>query len=251
MKGIKENSRIHAINIINVNKWLGKMHILRNMDFSVKFQERVALIGPSGSGKSTLLRCINALETFQKGKIIIEGTELNNTPKTIHLIRRRIGMVFQKFNLFPHLTVLENCTLAPIWVKKMNKKKAEEEAFFYLEKVKISDQATKYPIQLSGGQQQRVAIARSLCMKPRMMLFDEPTSALDPEMIQEILDLIMDLTKNGMTIICVTHKMSFARQLAHRIAFMDEGQILEENASDRFFSNPQHERTQIFLRKML
>jgi len=240
-----------VVSMIGVNKWLGKNHILRDIDFFVSARERIVIIGPSGSGKSTLLRCINALEPFQKGRIVVEGIELTDNMKRIDHVRREVGMVFQGFNLFPHLTILENCILAPVRVRKMNRKEAEEQAIFYLEKVKIPDQAGKYPGQLSGGQQQRAAIARSLCMKPRIMLFDEPTSALDPEMIKEVLETMVDLAKSGMTMICVTHEMGFAREVADRVVFMDEGQILEENTPDSFFANPHHERSRMFLKQIL
>jgi len=240
-----------AVNMVGVNKWFGNNHILRDVNFFVSTQERIVILGPSGSGKSTLLRCINALEPFQQGRIVVEGIELANNMKRIDRVRREVGMVFQHFNLFPHLTILENCTLAPVWVRKTSRKEAEEQALFYLEKVKIPDQAGKYPGQLSGGQQQRAAIARSLCMNPRIMLFDEPTSALDPEMIKEVLETMVDLAQSGMTMICVTHEMGFAREVADRIVFMDEGQILEENTPATFFSAPCHERSRNFLNQVL
>lgn len=240
-----------AVNMIGVNKWFGNNHVLRDVNFFVSTQERIVILGPSGSGKSTLLRCINALEPFQQGRIVVEGIELANNMKRIDRVRREVGMVFQHFNLFPHLTILENCTLAPVWVRKTSRKEAEEQALFYLEKVKIPDQAGKYPGQLSGGQQQRAAIARSLCMNPCIMLFDEPTSALDPEMIKEVLETMVDLAQSGMTMICVTHEMGFAREVADRIVFMDEGQILEENTPATFFSAPCHERSQNFLNQVL
>jgi len=240
-----------AIEISAMNKWFGAFHVLRDIDLTIKRGERVVICGPSGSGKSTLIRCINRLEEHQKGRIIVDGTELTNDVKKIDEIRRDVGMVFQHFNLFPHLTILDNLTLAPIWVKKMPKKEAEEIAMHYLTRVKIPEQAEKYPGQLSGGQQQRVAIARSLCMSPKIMLFDEPTSALDPEMVKEVLDTMVSLAEDGMTMICVTHEMGFARQVANRVIFMDQGQIVESNAPDEFFKNPQHERTKLFLSQIL
>ncbi|MCF3936544.1 amino acid ABC transporter ATP-binding protein [Acuticoccus sp. M5D2P5] len=240
-----------AIDISGMNKWYGDFHVLKNIDLTVYKGERIVVCGPSGSGKSTLIRCINALEKHQKGKIVVDGIELTSDLKKIDEIRRDVGMVFQHFNLFPHLTILENCTLAPIWVKKMPKKEANEIAMTYLSRVKIPEQANKYPGQLSGGQQQRVAIARALCMSPNVMLFDEPTSALDPEMIKEVLDVMVDLAQTGMTMICVTHEMGFARQVANRVVFMDQGQIVESNAPEPFFTNPQHERTKLFLSQIL
>lgn len=240
-----------AIEISGMNKWFGAFHVLRDIDLTIKRGERVVVCGPSGSGKSTLIRCINRLEEHQKGRIIVDGTELTNDVKKIDEIRRDVGMVFQHFNLFPHLTILDNLTLAPIWVKKMPKKEAEEIAMHYLTRVKIPEQAEKFPGQLSGGQQQRVAIARSLCMSPKIMLFDEPTSALDPEMVKEVLDTMVSLAEDGMTMICVTHEMGFARQVANRVIFMDQGQIVEANAPDEFFKNPQHERTKLFLSQIL
>ncbi|RAH99732.1 ABC transporter ATP-binding protein [Acuticoccus sediminis] len=240
-----------AIEISGMNKWYGEFHVLKNIDLTVNKGERIVVCGPSGSGKSTLIRCINALEKHQSGKIVVDGIELTSDLKKIDEIRRDVGMVFQHFNLFPHLTILENCTLAPIWVKKMPKKQANEIAMEYLTRVKIPEQANKYPGQLSGGQQQRVAIARSLCMSPNVMLFDEPTSALDPEMIKEVLDVMVDLAQSGMTMICVTHEMGFARQVANRVVFMDQGQIVESNAPEPFFTNPQHERTKLFLSQIL
>ncbi|MFO1148801.1 MAG: amino acid ABC transporter ATP-binding protein [Alsobacter sp.] len=240
-----------AIQIVNMNKWYGEFHVLRDINLTVKRGERLVVCGPSGSGKSTMIRCINRLEEHQKGQIIVDGIELTNDLKRIDEIRREVGMVFQHFNLFPHLTILENCTLAPIWVKKMPKKDAEEVAMHYLKRVKIPEQANKYPGQLSGGQQQRVAIARSLCMSPKIMLFDEPTSALDPEMVKEVLDTMVSLAEEGMTMICVTHEMGFARQVANRVIFMDAGQIVEANAPNEFFANPQHERTKLFLSQIL
>ncbi|MFM8606967.1 MAG: amino acid ABC transporter ATP-binding protein [Hyphomicrobiales bacterium] len=241
----------NAIEIKGMNKWFGAFHVLRDIDLTIKRGERVVVCGPSGSGKSTLIRCINRLEEHQKGSIIVDGTELTADVKKIDEIRRDVGMVFQHFNLFPHLTILENLTLAPIWVKKLPKKEAEDIAIHYLKRVKIPEQALKYPGQLSGGQQQRVAIARSLCMSPKIMLFDEPTSALDPEMVKEVLDTMVSLAEDGMTMICVTHEMGFARQVANRVIFMDQGQIVEANVPDEFFKNPQHERTKLFLSQIL
>ena len=240
-----------AIQIQNMNKWFGSFHVLRDIDLTVNRGERIVVCGPSGSGKSTLIRCINALEEHQKGQIIVDGTELTSDLKNIDKIRSEVGMCFQHFNLFPHLSILENCTLAPIWVRNTPKKEAEEVAMHFLEKVKIPEQADKYPGQLSGGQQQRVAIARSLCMKPRIMLFDEPTSALDPEMIKEVLDTMIELAEEGMTMICVTHEMGFARQVANRVIFMDQAQIVEQNAPEPFFNDPQNPRTQLFLSQIL
>jgi general L-amino acid transport system ATP-binding protein len=240
-----------VIKITDMNKWYGQFHVLKEINLNVNRGERIVVCGPSGSGKSTLIRCINRLEEHQQGSINVDGIELNNDLKNIDAIRREVGMVFQHFNLFPHLTVLENCTLAPIWVKKMPKKEAEEVAMKYLERVRIPEQALKFPGQLSGGQQQRVAIARSLCMNPKIMLFDEPTSALDPEMIKEVLDVMIELAHEGMTMICVTHEMGFAKTVANRVIFMDEGQIIEENEPQEFFNNPQSERTQLFLSQIL
>ncbi|PVA10174.1 ABC transporter ATP-binding protein [Pelagivirga sediminicola] len=240
-----------AISIRKMNKWYGAFHVLRDIDLTVNRGERIVICGPSGSGKSTLIRCINALEEHQKGTIEVDGITLSSDIKNIDRIRREVGMCFQHFNLFPHLTILENCTLAPIWVRKTPKREAEQTAMHFLEKVKIPDQAHKYPGQLSGGQQQRVAIARSLCMKPRIMLFDEPTSALDPEMIKEVLDTMIELAEEGMTMLCVTHEMGFARQVANRVIFMDEGQIVEQNEPEEFFNNPRSERTKLFLSQIL
>ncbi len=240
-----------AVEMIKVNKWYGDFHVLRDIDLKVMRGERIVIAGPSGSGKSTMIRCINRLEEHQEGKIIVDGTELTHDLKKIDEVRREVGMVFQHFNLFPHLTILQNCTLAPIEVRKMPKREAEEVAMHYLERVKIPEQAHKYPGQLSGGQQQRVAIARSLCMNPRIMLFDEPTSALDPEMIKEVLDTMVSLAEEGMTMLCVTHEMGFARQVAHRVIFMDAGQIVEQNNPQDFFDHPQHERTKLFLSQIL
>ena len=239
------------IQITEMHKWYGEFHVLQDINLEVKRQERIVICGPSGSGKSTLIRCINRLEEHQRGKIIVDGTELTNDLKNIEKIRMEVGMVFQHFNLFPHLTILENLSLGPIWVRKTPKKEAEELAMHYLEKVQIAEQALKYPGQLSGGQQQRVAIARSLCMAPKVMLFDEPTSALDPEMIKEVLDVMIDLAREGMTMLVVTHEMGFAKSVAHRVLFMDDGQIVEQNSPDEFFDNPQNERTKLFLSQIL
>ena len=240
-----------AVDLVKMNKWYGDFHVLRDIDLRVKGGERIVICGPSGSGKSTMIRCINRLEEHQTGRIVVDGVELTNDLKKIDEVRREVGMVFQHFNLFPHLTVLENCTLAPIWVRKMPKKQADEIALHYLKRVKIPEQANKYPGQLSGGQQQRVAIARALCMNPKIMLFDEPTSALDPEMVKEVLDTMVSLANDGMTMLCVTHEMGFAREVADRIVFMDEGQIVEANVPEEFFKNPQHQRTKLFLSQIL
>ncbi len=240
-----------AIQIIGMHKWYGDFHVLKDINLTVNRGERIVICGPSGSGKSTMIRCLNRLEEHQKGKIFVDEIELTHDVKNIAEIRREVGMVFQHFNLFPHLTVLENCTLAPIWVRKMPKKEAEEAAMEYLDRVKIPEQASKYPGQLSGGQQQRVAIARSLCMNPRIMLFDEPTSALDPEMISEVLDVMVSLAESGMTMLCVTHEMGFARKVANRVIFMDGGEIIEENEPEAFFNNPQSARTKLFLSQIL
>ncbi len=240
-----------AIEMLGVNKWYGDFHVLRDINLKVTRGEKIVICGPSGSGKSTMIRCINRLEEHQKGQIIVDGIELTADLKKIDEVRREVGMVFQHFNLFPHLTILENCTLAPIWVKKMPKKDAEEIAMHFLNRVKIPEQANKFPGQLSGGQQQRVAIARSLCMSPKIMLFDEPTSALDPEMVKEVLDTMVSLAHEGMTMLCVTHEMGFARQVADRVIFMDRGQVVEMNTPDEFFKNPQHERTKEFLSQIL
>ena len=234
-----------------VNKWFGSFHVLRDINLTVHKGERIVICGPSGSGKSTLIRCLNRLEEHQDGEITVQGIKINNDLKNIDEIRRDVGMVFQHFNLFPHLTILENCTLAPIWVRKMPKAEAEAIAMKYLERVKIPEQALKYPGQLSGGQQQRVAIARSLCMEPKLMLFDEPTSALDPEMIKEVLDTMVALAEDGMSMVCVTHEMGFARKVANRVIFMDEGQIVEQNEPEAFFNNPQSDRTKLFLSQIL
>ena len=234
-----------------LNKWYGEFHVLRDINLDVAKGERIVICGPSGSGKSTLIRCINRLEAHQKGRVVVNGVELTDNLKHIDAVRSEVGMVFQHFNLFPHLTVLENLTLAPIWVRKMPKKDAEEVAMTYLKRVKIPEQASKYPGQLSGGQQQRVAIARSLCMNPKVMLFDEPTSALDPEMIKEVLDVMIGLAETGMTMICVTHEMGFARTVANRVIFMDRGEIIEQNDPEEFFKNPKSERTKLFLSQIL
>ena len=240
-----------AILLDRVNKWYGAMHVLRDVSISVGQKERVVVCGPSGSGKSTMIRCINRLESHQEGRIVVDGTELTDDTRALDTIRREVGMVFQSFNLFPHLTILENCTLAPIWVRKMPKAEAEELAMSYLRRVKIPEQAKKYPGQLSGGQQQRVAIARALCMKPKIMLFDEPTSALDPEMIKEVLDTMIGLAQDGMTMVCVTHEMGFARQVADRVVFMDRGEIVEAGPPNEVFENPQTERLKLFLSQIL
>jgi general L-amino acid transport system ATP-binding protein len=245
---MSENS---IISLQNVNKWFGDFHVLQDVSLEVKKKERIVVCGPSGSGKSTMIRCINRLEEHQEGTIIVDGIELTGNLKNIDSVRKEVGMVFQQFNLFPHLTVKENITLAPIWVKKMPKYEAEELAMHQLEIVKIPEQAHKYPGQLSGGQQQRVAIARSLAMKPNIMLFDEPTSALDPEMIKEVLDVMVDLAEGGMTMIVVTHEMGFAKTVADRMVFMDEGKIVEEAIPDKFFNNPESDRTKLFLSQIL
>jgi general L-amino acid transport system ATP-binding protein len=239
------------IEVIGMHKWYGDFHVLRDINLQVQNGERIVICGPSGSGKSTMIRCINRLEEHQKGRIIVDGTELTNDIKNIEKVRAEVGMVFQHFNLFPHLTIVENLTLGPIWVRKTPKKEAEEAAMLYLEKVKIAEQAQKFPGQLSGGQQQRVAIARSLCMNPNVMLFDEPTSALDPEMIKEVLDVMIDLAEEGMTMLVVTHEMGFAKSVADRVMFMDEGQIVEQNTPHEFFDNPQNDRTKLFLSQIL
>ena len=240
-----------AITLDKVNKWYGALHVLRDISLTIGERERVVVCGPSGSGKSTMIRCINRLETHQAGRIFVEDTELTDDTRALDTIRREVGMVFQSFNLFPHLTILENCTLAPIWVRKMPKAQAEELAMTYLERVKIPEQAKKYPGQLSGGQQQRVAIARALCMQPKVMLFDEPTSALDPEMIKEVLDTMIGLAESGMTMVCVTHEMGFARQVAHRVVFMYRGEIVESGPPGQIFENPQTDRLRLFLSQIL
>ena len=239
------------IKITGMHKWFGEFHVLQDINLEVKTRERIVVCGPSGSGKSTMIRCINRLEEHQRGQIIVNGIELSKNLKNIEKIREEVGMVFQHFNLFPHLTILDNLSLGPIWVRKTPRKEAEELAMYYLEKVHIAEQAKKFPGQLSGGQQQRVAIARSLCMKPKVMLFDEPTSALDPEMVKEVLDVMISLAHEGMTMIVVTHEMGFAKSVAHRVLFMDEGRIVEENTPDEFFDHPQHERTKLFLSQIL
>jgi general L-amino acid transport system ATP-binding protein len=239
------------IELAGVHKWYEQFHVLKDINLAVGKGERIVICGPSGSGKSTLIRCINRLEEHQKGRISVDGTELTGDVKHIEQIRREVGMVFQQFNLFPHLSVLENCCLAPIWVRKLPRREAEEIALQYLERVKIPEQASKFPGQLSGGQQQRVAIARSLCMNPKIMLFDEPTSALDPEMIKEVLDVMIELAESGMTMLCVTHEMGFAKTVANRVIFMDQGEIIEENAPEEFFNNPRSDRTKLFLSQIL
>src|SRR6201998_4710151 len=240
-----------AVEIADLNKWDGDFHVLRDINLTISRGERIVICGPSGSGKSTMLRCINRLENWQRGRVVVFGKELTDDAKQVLAVRRDVGMVFQQFNLFPHLTVLENCTLSPIWVRRMPKKDAEEFAMRYLKRVRIPDQALKYPSQLSGGQQQRVAIARALCMSPHIMLFDEQTSALDPEMVKEVLDTIVELAVDGITMLVVTHEMGFARQVANRIIFMADGQIVEINEPKAFFEHPQHERTRLFLRQIL
>ena len=247
------NTHTHTpiIEFSKVNKWFGDFHVLRDIDLSVARGERIVVCGPSGSGKSTLIRCINRLEEHQTGRLTVDGVELSDDVQSIESARRQVGMVFQQFNLFPHLTVLDNLTLAPMWVGKVPKAQAEERAMQQLQRVRIAEQAHKYPLQLSGGQQQRVAIARALCLTPKIMLFDEPTSALDPEMINEVLDVMVELASQGITMVCVTHEMGFARQVADRVIFMDEGQIVEQNSAAAFFDNPQNERTQDFLSKIL
>ena len=247
----KTNDSEIMITIESMHKWFGDFHVLKNINLEVKRGAKIVICGPSGSGKSTLIRCINRLEEHQQGSIVVDGTELTSDLKNIEIVRSEVGMVFQHFNLFPHLTALENCTLAPIWVRKTPKAEAEESAMEYLKRVKIPEQANKYPGQLSGGQQQRVAIARSLCMNPRIMLFDEPTSALDPEMIKEVLDVMIELAESGMTMLVVTHEMGFATAVADSVIFMDEGEIIESNDPHNFFNNPQHERTKLFLSQIL
>ncbi len=240
-----------AVKLVDMNKWYGDFHVLKDINLTVAEGERIVICGPSGSGKSTMIRCINRLEEHQTGQIVVNGIELTEDLKRIDEVRREVGMCFQHFNLFPHLTVLENCTLGPIWVRKMPKKEAEDIGMHYLERVKIPEQADKFPGQLSGGQQQRVAIARSLCMSPKIMLFDEPTSALDPEMIKEVLDVMVELANEGMTMLCVTHEMGFAKMVADRVIFMDVGQIVEENNPHEFFDNPQNDRTKLFLSQII
>ena len=248
---VSANSDKPLIELSGVNKWFGPYHVLRDIDLTVARGERIVICGPSGSGKSTLIRCINRLEQHQQGRIVVDGIELTNDLKHIDAVRRDVGMVFQHFNLFPHLTVLQNLTLGPIWVLKQPRAEAEATAMRYLERVRIPEQANKYPGPLSGGQQQRVAIARSLCMAPKIMLFDEPTSALDPEMVKEVLDVMTSLADSGMTMLCVTHEMGFARQVADRVLFMDQGRIVEQNTPEEFFTHPQHERTRLFLSQIL
>ncbi len=250
-KKVDISSEDTVIEIINMNKWYGDFHVLKNINLNIKKRERIVVCGPSGSGKSTLIRCINRLEEHQKGQIIVDGIELTKDLKNIEKVRSEVGMVFQHFNLFPHLTILENLTIGPIWVRKTPKQEAEEIAMYYLKKVQIAEQAKKFPGQLSGGQQQRVAIARSLCMKPNIMLFDEATSALDPEMVKEVLDVMISLAKDGMTMVVVTHEMGFAKSVAHRVLFMDEGEIIEENEPEAFFNTPQNDRTKMFLSQIL
>ena len=247
----KTNGAEIMITIESMHKWFGDFHVLKNINLEVKRGAKIVICGPSGSGKSTLIRCINRLEEHQQGTIVVDGTELTSDLKNIEIVRSEVGMVFQHFNLFPHLTALENCTLAPIWVRKTPKAEAEDSAMEYLKRVKIPEQANKYPGQLSGGQQQRVAIARSLCMNPRIMLFDEPTSALDPEMIKEVLEVMTELAESGMTMLVVTHEMGFATAVADSVIFMDEGEIIERNDPHNFFKNPQHERTKLFLSQIL
>lgn len=246
-----QTNRASIISLKHVDKWYQDFHVLKNINLDVKEGEKVVICGPSGSGKSTLIRCMNRLEKHQKGTILVNGIELDDNLKNLRKITKDVGMVFQQFNLFPHLTILQNLTLAPIWVKKCSKAQAQSLAMHYLEKVKIPEQADKYPAQLSGGQQQRVAIARSLCMEPKVMLFDEPTSALDPEMIKEVLDVMVDLAHEGMTMICVTHEMGFAKQVADQVVFMDHGEIIEMNTPQEFFNHPAHKRTQLFLSQIL
>ncbi len=239
------------IRMTGVHKWYGQFHVLKNINLNVQPRERIVICGPSGSGKSTMIRCINRLEEHQQGEIVVDGVEMTGNLKNIEAVRSEVGMVFQHFNLFPHMSILDNCTYGPIWVRHMPKKEAEDRAMHYLERVRIPEQANKFPGQLSGGQQQRVAIARSLCMDPKIMLFDEPTSALDPEMIKEVLETMVELAETGMTMLCVTHEMGFARTVADRVIFMDFGQIIEENEPNEFFSNAQNERTQLFLSQIL
>jgi general L-amino acid transport system ATP-binding protein len=240
-----------AVEVVGLHKWYGDFHVLRDINLKIARGERIVICGPSGGGKSTLLRCINRLEDWQRGSVIVDGVELTEDPKRILAVRRDVGMVFQQFNLFPHLTALENCTLAPIWVRHMPKREAETLAMSYLARVKIPEQADKYPARLSGGQQQRVAIARALCMNPNIMLFDEPTSALDPEMVKEVLDTMVELASDGITMLVVSHEMGFARQVADRVIFVDDGQIVEINAPGEFFDRPQHQRTRTFLKQIL
>jgi general L-amino acid transport system ATP-binding protein len=246
-----DRTATNAVSVSGVNKWYGDLHVLKDINLAVLRGERIVICGPSGSGKSTLVRCINRLEEFQSGRITVDGIPMTRDARRVNEIRREVGMVFQSFNLFPHLTALDNCTIAPIGVRKVPRKEAEERAMAMLDRVKISQQARKYPNQMSGGQQQRVAIARALCMDPKIMLFDEPTSSLDPEMVKEVLDTMIALAEDGMTMLCVTHEMGFARQVANRILFMDSGEIVETAEPDAFFANPRHERTQAFLSQIL
>jgi general L-amino acid transport system ATP-binding protein len=250
-EAIKQTSAEPMILMQGVHKWYGQFHVLKDINLSVQAGERIVLCGPSGSGKSTAIRCLNRLEEHQHGRIVVDGTELTHDLKHIEAVRREVGMVFQHYNLVPHLTVLQNCTLAPMWVRKMPKRKAEEIAMHFLERVRIPEQANKFPGQLSGGQQQRVAIARALCMKPKIMLFDEPTSALDPEMVKEVLDTMVSLAEDGMTMLCVTHEMGFARTVANRVIFLDKGEIVEEADPETFFNSPKNERTQLVLSQIL
>lgn len=250
-KATEDGRSASIIQLIGVHKWFDRFHALKDINFEVERGERVVICGPSGSGKSIMIRCINALEAFQRGRIIVDGVQLNHNLKTVDAIRREVGMVFQQFNLFPHLTVLENCTLAPIWVRKLPRAEAEETAYRFLGRVHIAEHASKYPAQLSGGQAQRVAIARALCMNPRIMLFDEPTSSLDPEMVKEVLEVMIDLAATGMTMLVITHEMGFASKVADRILFMDQGQIVEENVPDNFFQQPRSERGRFFLSQIL
>ena len=247
----RANDAEPIIQLMDMHKWYGRFHALKNINLTVKAKERIVVCGPSGSGKSTMIRCINHLEEHQQGQVIVGGIPLTSNMKNIESVRREVGMVFQHFNLFPHMTILENCTYGPIWVRRMPKKEAEERAMHFLERVKIPEQAGKYPGQVSGGQQQRVAIARSLCMDPKIMLFDEPTSALDPEMVKEVLDAMVELAESGMTMLCVTHEMGFAKRVADRLVFMDFGEIIETNTPSEFFANPQHERSRLFLSQIL
>jgi general L-amino acid transport system ATP-binding protein len=249
--GPAATTALPIIQITGLHKWFGDFHVLQDVNLTVAKGERIVICGPSGSGKSTLIRCINRLEQHQRGQIVVDSIELTNDIKNIEKIRMEVGMVFQHFNLFPHLTILENLSLGPIWVRKVPRAKAEEIAMYYLSKVHIAEQAKKYPGQLSGGQQQRVAIARSLCMRPKVMLFDEPTSALDPEMVKEVLDVMIQLAQEGMTMLVISHEMGFARSVAHRVIFMDFGRIVEENTPDEFFHNPRHDRTKLFLSQIL
>jgi general L-amino acid transport system ATP-binding protein len=248
--GVKSDAP-RVIEIVGVNKWFGPFHVLKDINMEVRRGERIVVCGPSGSGKSTLIRCINHLEQHQEGDIVVNGTLLKHDKKSVNAVRAGVGMVFQSFNLFPHLSVLENCTLAPMFTQKMPRKEAEELAMSRLERVRIPEQAHKFPLQLSGGQQQRVAIARALCLRPKIMLFDEPTSALDPEMIKEVLDVMVELAHEGMTMICVTHEMGFARQVADRVVFMDQGEIVEQAPPEAFFGNPRYDRTRLFLSQIL